>query len=419
VQPPASDYGTKEAVFMYEKIGNFIMVPKGFYPILKTHDDSFTDEFDINDQKEFGKRNYEFTGELLDTETRDQKTVAKQAIMYLKAHRTVLLSLYCGFGKTISAIYLACVAKLKTCVIVHRTVLIDQWIESIEKFSTAKVQVLEGKTTIDPEADFCLINPLLAGKKNPEFFEEFGMLICDEVHVLCADVFSRAILRFTPKYLIGLSATPQRDDGMDKILDICFGTEARIKRIMQCHFNVYDLRTGLKPTFEYNVQGKINWNSLLDSLIENDIRNQTIAEIAQLYQDRTILILTKRVEHCRDLVDRLKKLDQSVTTMTGSSRKYDKTARILVSTFSKLGVGFDDKRLNMLILACDIVNVEQYAGRVFRTYEERPPVIIDLIDDHGTLKTHWYTRRQWYLSRGAEISSFKKIHPTFKIKNMN
>lgn len=413
IQPPEDDYGQPDPVYLYERRGDRIIVPKGFYPTLREKGGEFGDEFDPNDRIDFPKRSFLFKGSLFATEKRDQKKVAASAIRSLQKYRCVLLSLYCGFGKTISAIYLACRIQLKTCVIMHQSVLKNQWIESIREFSDAKVQLIEGKKDVDPDADICLITPLVAGKKDPSFFKDFGTLICDEVHVMCAHKFSRALLRIHPKYFIGLSATPHRKDGLDKVLEICFPKEARIKRVMNCTFDVYDFRTRFVPSFEYNVQGRVNWNSLLASIIDCEERNDVIARLTSYFPDRTILILTKRVDHCKDLHQRIANLGESVTMMTGSQMNYDKKARILISTFSKLGVGFDDKRLDMLILACDIGEVEQYAGRVFRRHEEISPLIIDLVDEHGTLKRHWQTRRQWYLSRGAKIQPFVKAFPDF------
>ena len=54
-------------------------------------------------------------------------------------------------------------------------------------------------------------------------FNEFGFVIYDECHHLGAEIFSRALLKTGFKYLLGLSATPKRTDGLSKVFEWYLG----------------------------------------------------------------------------------------------------------------------------------------------------------------------------------------------------
>lgn len=79
-------------------------------------------------------------------------------------------------------------------------------------------------------------------------------------------------------------------------------------------------------------------------------------------------------------------------------------------------MGFDHPKLDALIIAADLQEYFiQYLGRVFRT-ETVCPMILDLVDDFGVLRKHYYTRRRVYLDHGGAIKDFAKAFPSFSSK---
>lgn len=321
---------------------------------------------------------------------------------------------------TYTGIRLAQSSGMKTAILAHRGILVDQWEESIHKFTNGVVQRVGTNGILDPNADFYIFNMAFVHKywdrehkgwkaKKLGIYKNIGVLIVDEAHIACAAEMSRSMLYFNPRMLIALTATPVRKDGMDKALELYFGSynNTRIVRIAQNPFIVYRLPTNIKPEFKTNSFGKKDWNSLITSLVNNEERNDIITGLVKKFSDYNILILTKRRDHCKILSNELTKLNITNTVMTGVTKKYDKTARVLLSTYSKLGVGFDDTRLNMLIVACSVTEVEQYAGRL-RDGIGKKRVIIDLVDDDSNCQQHWLDRRKWYISRNGEIRHYKK-----------
>jgi len=333
---------------------------------------------------------------------------------------------------TYEAIRLAQSSKFKCAVLAHRAVLFDQWKESIEKFTDAKVQLVQTDGILDPTADFYIFNIAFVHKqwdkktKNwiPKklgiYKEKIGILIVDEAHIACASEMSRALLYFNPRIVLALTATPVRKDGMDKALELYFGDydKTRIIRVATDPFLVYRLATGIKPEWKMNAFGKKDWNTVIKSIVENEERNKLITDLIVKFDKYIILVLTKRTTHCKLLSKMLTELNITNSVMTGTMKKYDKNARVLLSTYSKLGVGFDDSRLNMLIVACSVTEVEQYAGRL-RDSEGKNRIIIDMVDDDSSCLTHWSERRKWYISRNGNIQHYYKVFPKNKIEELN
>lgn len=426
IEGEPSDYGPAETIDAWGENSESLYIPFNYYK----------NKFEKIPNKEikFQKTNFKFTGTF---KNEDQKKVYKEAISQLKQKKSTFLSLRTGFGKTFLAIHLSSTAKLKTGILVHRSILSDQWAESIKKFTEAKVQVIDSKTIFDPEADYYIFNIAYVSKnwdtetkkwKRKKFsdllLKSIGVLVVDEAHICGASEMSKALQYFEPKFLIGLSATPTRKDGLDKILDLYFGEE-KIIRISDDPFTVYKINTGIKPEFTNNVHGKKNWGSVINYLSNSEKRNNMIVDIVKNNPNEIFMILCKLKVHCDILSKKLEEIGENVTVMVGSKKVYDKTARILISTTSKLGVGFDDSRLTSLILAMDLIEVEQYAGRV-RDSAGSNKKIFDLVDEKDfSCLSHWRQRRKWYLSRNGTIITLKKeeepepVRKRFAPKNLN
>lgn len=331
----------------------------------------------------------------------------------IDGNRRFLLGDFTVTHNTIMAIFIASQLQYKACVLCHRINIIDQWEYAIHKVCPeALVQVLQGNTPIDPAADFYIMNVSNVGKRGIDDFNHVGILIVDEAHTICTENMSRALFYFKPKYLIGLTATPDRTDGMGKILDLYFGTE-RIVRKLRRPFNAYVYNTGFKPKSQQNAQGRLDWNSVLESQALEEKRNCEIVDVVRYFKTRTFLILCKRIDQTNILLKKLKAAGEDVDVFVGTKRTFNYESRILLSTYSKTGVGFDHPRLDALIVASDVEEgIEQYVGRVFRR-EDVVPIVFDFLDKMHTLFKHFLTRRLLYLSIGGDVKQFDETFPEF------
>lgn len=390
---------TPNYICLYEAIGDDLYVPF-----------SYNNKYKRPDRKNFPVQNIHFNGSLRE----GQKEVKTEAISQLNKYGSTLISCYCGWGKTCCAIYIASKIKLKTLIICHRIVLINQWKASIEKFCPdATVQILTSKTKMK-DVDFYIMNATNVPKHSREFYQEIGFLIIDEAHIVMAEKMSSCMKYILPRYVLGLSATPYRTDGLDTLLQMYFGKRKIVRKLWRKHL-VYKVSTGFKPDVKLNRMGKVDWGSVLESQANSESRNELIIRIIQSFPERVFLVLCKRVSQANYLVQRLTEEKEDVTSLIGSNQEFEQSARILIGTCQKAGVGFDHPRLNAMILASDVEQYfVQYLGRVFRR-QDSEPIIFDLIDNYSLLLKHYRTRNSIYLEHGGLVKDFNRTFPNFEI----
>lgn len=379
-----------------------------------------------------------FIGELNGKQSTVFPTIEKK----LSVSRCVLCGFYTGFGKTILAIYIAHKLGYKTAVLCHRNVILQQWRQSIEKFlPLAKVHNLTSISEIG-DCDFILSSSITATKRKRSDFKDVGLLIVDEAHAICGKVTSTSLFNFQPLYLIGLTATPYRKDGTDKILDLHFGFDNLLTWKMHQPFQVFKVKSGFTPITQLQKNGKMDWNALLSQQCEDERRNELIIDIVmkhfrppieeqkefsellkptELYEGKNLLLFCKRVSHVNTLYDKLKKVmnDGEFDKFVSTQETFNKDAKILISTYSKAGVGFSHDKLNVLVLCSDVEDIAQPLGRVFRRQKEgnndridsESPIIYDIVDNvpygHPLMK-HYRNRKKTYEEFGGIVVGEKR-----------
>jgi superfamily II DNA or RNA helicase len=365
--------------------------------------------------------NLNFEGSLLDR----QKKVREEILEILNRTKSVVLSLHTGFGKTVMALYLTCKIKLKTIILCHRKIIIDQWVSSIKKYIPDANFAILGEppkkkdkkdspnfVSQNENWDILIANVINVPKQDKSFYSDVGLVIVDEIHTICTNSFSKSLLHLFPRYLIGLSATPFRTDGMDKILELFCGPEVVYRKLYK-PFNVYKLQTNFKPESRLNISGGLDWNSILEGQASDDDRNNLIIDLCRYFVKRNILVLVKRKEHALLLQEKLNKFGEIVDIFMDTKRTFNYDCRILIATYSKGGVGFDHPKLDMLIGGADVEEgFMQYIGRIFRR-DDVCPMYIDLVDNMSTIKKHATTRLKICKEIGAEVKDFHKCFKDF------
>lgn len=348
-----------------------------------------------------------FEGRLRDI----QRIVQKEAIDKLNTNGCVLLALHVGFGKSVLSVEMACRIGLRTMVVVHRVLLIDQWVASIRANCSANVRV-STFDDYDASSDVVVMNVVNVSKLDETERRSFGLVIVDECHLISTEHFSKSLQYLTPRYLIGLSATPYRKDGMDKIMELYFGKE-RIHRRLQIAHTVYKIQTTFVPPTVMMRNGQLDWNQVMEAQSNHKERNAMIVRLVERFATRRILILCKRKQQGTMLMEMLKDCGQHVTRLMGNDKRFDVDARVMIATINKAGVGFSHDVLDTLILAADVEEYYiQYLGRITRRPDVQP-MIFDIVDNHPILKRHFQTRRKVYQDIGGTILDFKKSFPVF------
>lgn len=347
-----------------------------------------------------------------------QEEINDQCVKSLNKYGCILISLFCGCGKTFYSVYLAHKIRLKTLIIIHRVILQDQWEESIRECLKGEfsVSVLKPKGKSSQfDSDFLIVNALNIKKFREDDFKDVGCVIVDEIHSIMAEQLSECLRYMSPRYLIGLSATPYRPDGLDGLLDFYFGEGNKVVRELYHPHIVYKIKTSV--TYEEDTK---QWNSLITSQCMNEERNNFIVELISKFKDRCILVLCKRIEQAKYIFEKLQKIGEKSSLMVENKNTFDKDSRVIVAGVLKCGVGFSFSKLNTLILASDVISSEteeymiQILARVIRTREVQP-IVFDIVDNHGVLQKHFLVRKRVYEKAGGVIKDFHKEFPVLKV----
>lgn len=229
---------------------------------------------------------------------------------------------------------------------------------------------------------------------------DFGPIV-HNCHHLGSKTFSSIFYKVQTKYHLGLSATPDRKDGLTKVIYWFLGPQIinlkRTSDIPSVKF-LFNNTDGYEE--KYNKIGKINVPTMLTDLKLKEGRNKLIVDtlIGLLAQNRKILVLTDRREHCQILLDMLPEgvAGKCVGGMKKVDRDNTNEQRIILGTYQASGEGFDVAELDTLILATPRSDIEQAIGRILRQKNVNDPVIYDIVDNFSVFKGQYYKRRKFY-----------------------
>jgi superfamily II DNA or RNA helicase len=337
----------------------------------------------------------------------------------LDGNRRYVLGDFTVTHNTIMALYIIAKLKLKTLVIVHKEFLLNQWIEKINEFlPDAKIGKIQGQI-IDIEDKDIVIGMLqsLSMKEYPEdTFDSFGFTIIDETHHLAAEVFVRSLQKIVTKYILGLSATMERKDGLTKVFKMFIGDIIyKMKRdkdegvlIKAVKFVTQDEEFN---TVEYDFRGNVKYSTMISklcsfnnrtemiiSIIENELKLNNKQQIIVLGQFKNILTyLYKAIEHRN-----IGTVGYYIGGMKEEQLKKSELKQIIIATYSMAAEGLDIKTLTTLILATPKTDIEQAVGRILREKHEQP-LVIDIIDNHEVFKKQWDKRKAYYLKNNYKI----------------
>ncbi len=224
-----------------------------------------------------------------------------------QSHYDTVFRARTAWGKTLGTLIIAARLGVSTLVVVDQENLKDQWIDSLVKhfgFSKDDVGIIQGKKCVyEGKAVTIAMVQTLSQKTFPQaMYDAFGFVIVDEVHIIGAPTFSKILMQFSAGYRIGISATPKRRDGLQKLLDYNLG-QVRV-RIDDEHdpSAVYVAYHGTVYSEYANRSPKIG--RFINEVTEDASRNLLVAEaIAYLYDTgRDILVLSDRIEQLQHLL---------------------------------------------------------------------------------------------------------------------
>lgn len=335
-----------------------------------------------------------------------------------------IVSIGCGGGKTVIAINIACRLKLKTLFISHKDFLNVQFAERVKMFSPDSTIGIIKQNKVDIEnKDFVVgsLQSIAMRDYDPSIFKDFGLVIIDEVHHCSAEVFSQALIKTCSPFVLGLSATLNRKDGLRKVFEWFIGKPV-IKLINNTDDNDIDVKyyhfTSNNP--EYNrietmFNGKISAVKMLGNVVSYKPRIQFIVEAIKenMTKERQLLVLSERKALLNDIYTLLNNDDDFDYTMGYyiggmSQNKLNESAKanIILATTHMSSEGLDIPTLNSLILVSPMSDIEQSVGRILRSkVSDRiiKPLIIDIVDNFSIFTNRFNKRKAYYKKKKYNI----------------
>ena len=369
---------------------------------------------DIDDQIPPGQNiDIKFNGELRE----NQVVPTNTTIDKLNKINGGILCLSCGAGKTAIALYIISKLKKKTLILVHKEFLVMQWKERIETFlPTAKIGLIQ-QNTIDIDDKDVVIGMLQSiSQKKYELttFDSFGMTIIDECHRIPCKVFSKALFKINCKYMLGLSATPNRKDGLTKILkwhigDILYA-DKKIGHKLDVKVERYILNSTNEAYLEeaFTYRGNANRSKMLNNITQYMNRTNMIIKCIEKYtKGRNILVLSSRLQHLKDIyniVNTKIKTGYYIGGMKQDKLKQTEVCDLILGSYPMAEEGMDIKTLDTIILASPKTDIEQAVGRILRKHHEHNnPLIIDFVDNYSVFSNQSKKRLNYYRSKKYNI----------------
>ena len=352
-----------------------------------------------------------------------QETIVQK---FLDAGANGLICVPCGKGKTFMALYIAYKLKQRFLVVVDKEFFLQQWKGEMEAFFPGlRIGILQGtKLETNPEkydCTICMLQTLCQKDFPSSTFRSYGFTIFDECHHLGAAHFSQALLKVQTRYMLGLSATPTRDDGLSKVFTWYLGDPVYWEKTREADETVQVQILQYKTNDSaYNVEpvdykGDVIMAKLLSQVVDCFDRTKKIVEIIEKYakndKNRRILVLSERKKHLETMENLLEKSGLKVGYYIGGMKadvreESGKESQVLLATYAMASEGMNIKTLNMVILASPRKKVEQSVGRILRQrVEERTcvPIIVDVVDSHGLYQGQYRKRRAFYKTCGYKI----------------
>ncbi len=430
------NYDESRFIYLGSDEGKYIVLPRGLREeILKKFDNAGI-SYRIEDKRTKGRElNISFKGELRESQI--------PAVETMLENETGILHAATAFGKTVVCCDMIARRGISTLILVDRADLMNQWIKRLDEFldideELPEYQTKSGRTrkrkslignlqgahdTLTGIVDVAMIRSLKKKDGFHPMLKEYAQVYFDECHHAASDSAIEVLQEINAKYVYGVTATPKRGDGKEKINEFLLGP-IRYRFTAKDRAEEQNIDHLVYPRFTRTVKphhlSKTPYgNDAYELIRNNDVRDeQIIRDVADCVQaGRTPVVLTKYVDHAKKLAERLKTYADRLILLTGANgtkarraqveelnKVDDSDSLILVGTGSLLGEGFDFPRLDTLFMATPVSGenvVEQYVGRLNRDYDGKENVIVyDYVDSHIPKFDKMYA---------ARLKAYKKI----------
>lgn len=331
-----------------------------------------------------------------------------------------LLDVDPGKGKTVMALNIISRLRMKTLVIVHKSFLLNQWIERIQQFlPAARVGMIQGQILDIDDKDIVIgMLQSLSMKEYPrDLFDSFGLSVYDECHHMSAEVFCRCMMKVVTKYTLGLSGTMVRKDGLTKVFKHFLGdvvhkekndTTSHAVIVKGIQYKVDDAEFN---ETEYDYRGNPKFSTMISKVCNYNRRSEFILDVLQnelaTNPDQQVMILAHNrslLEYFHDAIEHRKiaTVGYYVGGMKEAALKLSESKKVIIATYAMASEGLDIKTLTTLIMASPKTDVCQSVGRILRV-KHASPLVIDIIDPQDVFRSQWLKRQTYYIKQRYRI----------------
>lgn len=412
-----STFQVPRFVRCYEEDVYHIHLPRGILEDVRQAAQEAGSEIAMIDQRPVPEKlSLKFLGSLTPSQ--------EQAVQNLLAHEMGVLVAPPGAGKTVMGCFAVAKRSLPTLILSHRKPILEQWrvqLTALLDLSSQQIgQVGGGRNRRSGIVDLAMIQSLKSIPDLEAFYANYGLIIVDECHHLPAFTFEGCIKKAPVRYMLGLTATPYRRDGLQSIITMQCGP---VRHKMEDAAAEFSLRLNVRATsFTLPTDESPSIQDIFRSLVKDEGRNALIEEDVSraLEEGRQCLLLSHWKEHCQLLADRLIQRGKVPFLLSGALGKKQRASilksientspqkeLLVIATGQYLGEGFDCPKIDTLFLAFPVSfkgQVVQYVGRTLRNYRGKNSVrVYDYFDAKMPILSKMHFRRlKTYKALGFE-----------------
>ncbi len=399
----------------------YLFLPRGCFDeaidLLKEQDITI----DIDDKRQLGNKlkKLNFLGTLRSDQTKAVNAMTKHNIGVLHAPT--------AFGKTVAAIGIIVKRKTNTLILTHSLQLLEQWQERLKSFlcNVDIGSIGGGKRKPTGQIDVATYQSLINKKDNSidPIIQQYGQIIIDECHHISAPRYEMLLNEVHSKYVLGLTATPDRQDGHQKIIFMLAGPIRH--KVKSNHTEKFEQQVIVTKLYSapaenlFNAEQRPRITDVYRWLTEDYERTKKIVSdvITKISEGKHPLVLTERREHAEQINNLLIENNIQTVFLIGAMRTKERKAaneqldeaQVIVATGKYIGEGFDLPKLDTLFLALPIAwkgSLAQYAGRIHRESEGKDLVTIyDYVDSSIPMLERMFNKREkGYKAMGYQIS---------------
>jgi len=327
-----------------------------------------------------------------------------------------IIDLMAGLGKTFVAGGVIEKLKLRTLYIVPRIHLQQQAINDLTPILDCSV--IGSSADISEDISVVVINSAL--KFSDDVFNSYGLVIFDEIHMYCGQVFRNIFFKAQTSCVLGMTATSHhRLDNFDSLYYKLVGPVVSAKDLPNYDPDIDRFKgevkvilfTGPVKTFYNDKTDKPDTQKTIGQFIDDDNRNKLIVREAKLLYNDPNSFTYIFVEHRRHVLKLFELISNElgidavsdISSLMGNASDNDRLlatkSRIIVTTYCYSGTGISYVRMNSAIFATPRrSNYEQICRRVTRKGSDTNIIrkYVDIVDTSCFLKYQYYSRKKVY-----------------------